>query len=250
MQGKDRFRRRSIQIRDRVAEPLSSARDCSIVLLPDRCQPIELGIISTAEIITEIDAYLLCLRQARELLDGLDGVARRHNVARKQAPIKVTKAASVTSITAPTRKVRVHHKVARPKMDQGRKTADLVVASARMMTVQMTPVQPEVTVELPIAGEGVLLSSEPKRALDLGRRHINQQRQAKVSESAKPVNALSNSAPYRVIVVSAEEAQKSRESAAHPAVNQPRVLANGLTGRRAFEALFTDATDSSVASSV
>jgi hypothetical protein len=170
--------------------------------------------MSTAEIITAIDAYLLCLRQARELLDGSDEVARRHNVARKQAPIKVTKAALTTSTTALTRKVQAHQKLARPRTNQGRKAADLPAASGRIMTVPMTHIRPEATTELPIAGEDALVSFGPKRAQDLGRRHSNRQTGAKVQESAKPVNALSNSAPYRVVVVSAEEAQKARERAA------------------------------------
>jgi hypothetical protein len=204
--------------------------------------------MSTAEIITEIDAYLLCLRQARELLDGSDEVARRHNVARKQAPVKVTKTASAISITALSRRVQANQKLARPRTNQGREAADLPAASGKMMTVQMTHIRPEATTELPIAGEDALVSFGPKRAQDLGRWHSNRQTRAKVQESAKPVNALSNSTPFKVKVVSAEEAQKARERAARPAVNHQHVSASGLTGRRAFEALFTDATDSPVAS--
>jgi hypothetical protein len=109
--------------------------------------------MSAAEIITEIDAYLLCLRQAHELLDGPDGVARRHNVARKQAPIEIMKTASAISITAPSRKVQAHQKVARPKTNRGIKAVSLVVAFGRRMAVQMTPIQPEATAELPIVGE-------------------------------------------------------------------------------------------------
>jgi len=112
----------------------------------------------------------------------------------------------------------------------------------------MTHIRPEATTELPIAGEDALVSFGPKRAQDLGRWHSNRQTRAKVQESAKPVNALSNSTPFKVKVVSAEEAQKARERAARPAVNHQHVSASGLTGRRAFEALFTDATDSPVAS--
>jgi hypothetical protein len=220
------------------------------MLLQDRCQPIELVLMSTAEIITEIDAYLLCLRQARKLLDGSDGVARRHNVTRKQAPIEIMKTASAISITASSRKVQTHQRVARPKTNRGIKAASLVVASGRGVAVQMTPIQPEATAELQIVGEDALLASGPERTQDLGLRHSNRQAPAEVQESAKPVNALSNSAPYRVVVVSAEEAQKARERAARPAVNHQHVSASGLTGRRAFEALFTDATDSPVASSI
>jgi hypothetical protein len=63
----------------------------------------------------------------------------------------------------------------------------------------------------------------------------------------KPPIALTGSMSSKVVVVSAEQVQREREQAAHPAIRRPRTPYSGLTGRLAFEALFKDETDPSKA---
>lgn len=64
-------------------------------------------------------------------------------------------------------------------------------------------------------------------------------------EYSKPEIAVAGRLHSKIVVVSAEQAQRERERAAQPAVQRPRVPAIGLTGRAAFEALFNDGSNTS-----
>lgn len=64
-------------------------------------------------------------------------------------------------------------------------------------------------------------------------------------EHAKPAIALAGRVPSKIVVVSAEQAQRERDRAAQSVVQRPRLPAIGLTGRAAFEALFNDGSDTS-----
>jgi hypothetical protein len=54
----------------------------------------------------------------------------------------------------------------------------------------------------------------------------------------KPAIALAGPTNAKIVVVSAEQVQREREQASHPAVPRPRLPSNGRTGKLAFEALF------------
>jgi hypothetical protein len=64
-------------------------------------------------------------------------------------------------------------------------------------------------------------------------------------ENSKPAIALGGPVHSRIVVVSAEQAQRELERAAQSEVRRPRVPATGLTGKLAFEALFNDGGDTS-----
>jgi hypothetical protein len=64
-------------------------------------------------------------------------------------------------------------------------------------------------------------------------------------EKSKPAIALAGLVHSKIVVVSAEQAQREWERAAQSEVRRPRVPATGLTGKRAFEALFNDGNDTS-----
>jgi hypothetical protein len=59
----------------------------------------------------------------------------------------------------------------------------------------------------------------------------------------KPAIALAGPMNAKIVVISAEQIQREREKAAHPAIRRPRLPASGLSGRRAFEALFRNQAD-------
>ncbi len=56
----------------------------------------------------------------------------------------------------------------------------------------------------------------------------------------KPAIALAGPTITKVVVISAEQVQREREQASHPAVLRPRLPASGLSGKLAFESLFKD----------
>ncbi len=64
-------------------------------------------------------------------------------------------------------------------------------------------------------------------------------------EKSKPAIALASSTTPKIVVVSAEQARLERERAKQPHVRRPRLPSTGLSGKQAFEALFTDTPDPS-----
>lgn len=63
-------------------------------------------------------------------------------------------------------------------------------------------------------------------------------------EYSKPAIALAGPVRSKIVVVSAEQAQREQERAAQSAVQRPRLPAIGIR-RTAFEALFNDGSDTS-----
>jgi hypothetical protein len=201
--------------------------------------------MSTAEIITEIDAYLLCLRQARGLLAGPEGIARRRHPLRKRAVAKATEATLAPPPVARIRQVKARQKAVQQTTNAVNKAIDLVAVPDTMTAGQIASPQPEAAVPQSPIEKDARLSAGRNRTQNAGRQQSGGQEQATTSEQAKSVNAISGSAPFRVVVVSAEEARKAREQAAYSIVKRPRASVAGLTGRKAFEALFNDESNSS-----
>lgn len=97
-----------------------------------------MGLMPIAEIIAEIDAYLLCLRRARHLLASSDGVARQLNAVRKQVPTEIAKMALATSTAGRVQKVQAHRRTAPRKTIPESKGADMAAVPDSMVTSETT----------------------------------------------------------------------------------------------------------------
>lgn len=210
----------------------------------------KMGLMPIAEIVAEIDAYLLCLRRARQLLASSDEVARRRNAVRKQVPTEIAKTVLATSTAGRIQKVQARRRTASRKTIPESKGADMAVVPDSVVTSETTLSHADTTAQQSPVGESLPVPAGRNRTPNVSQPRSDRQKQAASPETAKAANALGGSAVSRVVVVSAEEAQQARERAAHPAVMHHRASATGLTGRAAFEALFSDGIDSSVAASV
>jgi hypothetical protein len=95
--------------------------------------------------------------------------------------------------------------------------------------------------------EGALpLQKKNTRAMPQRRRPVRQEKApAKVETSPKLATASSRPVPTGWIAVSAEEAKLQREPETHLAQLRSATPSRGLTGRKAFEALFGDTSESS-----
>ena len=196
--------------------------------------------------IAEIDAHLRCLRQTRDLLAGSNKVARLRDSSHRHAPIEVTETASARSARVQIPKIKTRQRAARRMTNSESNAVDLIVAPESLTAVQATQFQPRTTEQQSPPAESAPFLAGENRGQEAKHERSGWRKQATASESAKPANALGGSVPFRVVVVSAEEAQKTRDRAMPSAVMQPRKPASGLSGRLAFEALFKVGSDSSV----
>jgi hypothetical protein len=201
--------------------------------------------MSISRIVTEIDAYLFRLRQARELLAGSEKAARQRHAPRKRVATRVTEAISAPSPVVRIQPIRVRQKAAQQTMNAANKAVDLVVMPDATTAAQDVSFQPEAESLLPPIEKDMQFAAGRTRTENAERQQSGRQERATALEQAKPMNAISGSPSSRVVVVSAEEVRKAREQAAHFAVKRPRVSVAGLTGRKAFEALFNDESNSS-----
>jgi hypothetical protein len=136
------------------------------------------------------------------------------------------------------------------KADAESKDVELAVtpidsAPDKAGAIQIVPVRSEASVP-----QEVQLPVRRERSQDAGRERREQQKQAAAVESAKSAKPLAGPTPLRVVVVSAEEAQKARRPAEYPVAVHFRTPATPQSGRLAFEALFKDDADSASVSSV
>jgi hypothetical protein len=200
-----------------------------------------------AEIINEVDAYLSRLRQARELL--LDGSTEppQKTVRRRKRGVMVRWSRPASSIRrradekkSPSNHPVAHLKPVRKRVDPSSE-ATSAVAEHLSHSEQTKISEPKRTVEesVPITRLPASRQISPIRSV--------KHRFAKPSSGSKPgpikpAIALAGPMNTKIVVVSAEQAQKEREQAARPPIPRPRRSASGLSGRLAFEALFEDGT--------
>lgn len=193
------------------------------------------------EIIAEIDTYLFRLRQARKLL--LD---RRMESQPKSVPRK----AGGTDSHAGRHRGDAHgsrskQAGASPKTVAKRPESDAQVpipttaASVVATTEQPTVPQPERAIV-----QSIVVTRVPARRRT-GSVGSKRDRTPKPDSGAKPdpikpAIALAGPVRTKIVVVSPEQKQREREQAANPQVQRPRTPISGLSGRRAFEALFPD----------
>ncbi len=206
-----------------------------------------------AEIITEIDAYLARLRQARELLLDRRTEAPQKTVPRRKRKVIVRQAAPAFSSKgrAYENKSRSNHPVAHLNKVAKRidTSAQVLSAVADKASDSEKPaiIEPERTVQ-----QSALIrrlpAKEPSTSIRSVRHRTAKPALSTMRDKINPPIALAGPMSSKVVVVSAEQVQREREQAAHPAIRRPRTPSSGLSGRLAFEALFKDETDPSKAS--
>jgi hypothetical protein len=205
------------------------------------------------EIINEIDAYLLRLRQARELMLELGTEAPLTRQARRETKVMVKQAKPAFSSLrqADENKSRSKHSVAHLK--KIRKRVDMSARASSSVARQASDSEHLADVEQErMLQQNVPITRLPaRRRSGLGRSLLHRAaKRALVNnlDAMKPAIALARPLETKIVVVSAQQVQREREQARRPVVLRPRLPAAGLSGRSAFEALFKDETESSKAS--
>jgi hypothetical protein len=202
---------------------------------PKAVQPI-------TEIIHELDAYLSCLRQARELL--LD---RRAEAPPKKVHRRKRKVPPGQADPAPSGRRRAVKNKSRsnPPVAHLKKQSEHIEISAltpSSITHHATPEQRVMTTLQRVIPQSVVVKGIPSKGLRTSIRSVrlrtSKSNPGTKPDAAKPAIALAGPAGAKIVVVPAEQLRRERERAAHPEVRRPRVPASGLTGRLAFEALF------------
>jgi len=207
--------------------------------------------MTIAEIINEIDAYLLCLRHARDLLLAPMTEARRERESRRKTAVKASKPGRPLS--------------SKPRIRENKSRFDPMVAPATTPRQNVdpdsqvrgsvgpqaaVPEQPPVAVTAQKPQQDVTIERLPssyrqRSSTRTVRRPVTKRALGTILENSKPAIALANPAHSKIVVVSAEQAQRERERAAKSESRRPRLPATGLTGKLAFEALFNDGNDTS-----
>ena len=199
--------------------------------------------MSMAEIINEIDAYLLRLCNARDLLSAPMGEARRKGELRRKRPSK-------TGRPLPSM----------PRIRENKSRFDRMVAPAATPEQRVDSVprvlgsvaqqaaileEPPVVVTAQKPQQDVPIQRPPSSdrrmsSIRIDRRTLTKPAFGTTLENSKPAIALAGPVHSKIVVVSAAQAQRERERLAQSAVQRPRVPAIGLTGKAAFEALFNN----------
>jgi hypothetical protein len=205
--------------------------------------------VPLAEIINEIDLYLLRLQQARDLLAASTITEQRSRVRSRQTAISVRKRVRAARSAQPLPEKKLPAGVTTPTP---KPAAENLYGSQDRVSVTVERAErnepaflaPELALH---QVEGTLsLQKKNPRAKPQRRRPLRQEKaRAKLVTSPMPATASSKPVPTGWIVVSAEEAKRQREPEAHLAQLRSATPSRGLTGRRAFEALFGDTSESS-----
>jgi hypothetical protein len=207
-------------------------------------------LMTIAEIINEIDAYLLCLRHARDVLLAPMTEARLEGESRHKRVVKASKTGRpfLSKPRIREKKSRFDRKVApaatpEQRVNSASRVHGSVAPQAAVLTqppVAVTPQKPQQDVPI----ERLPSSDRRMSSTRTARRPVTKRAFGTILET-KPAIALAGPIHSKILVVSAEQAQRERERAAQSEVRRPRVPASGLTGKLAFEALFNDGSDTS-----
>lgn len=200
-------------------------------------------VMPRTEIIHEIDAYLSCLRQARELLSERRTKAPQSSVLRRNGKVALRHA---DPASPPKRRTGKNKSRSNPLVAHLKRETERVEVSAPVPSSVTHPAvrleQPAIAQpERPIPQSVVvkkLPSKGPKSSIRSMRLRTSKSKSGTKPDAAKPAIALAGPAGAKIVVVPAEQVRLERERAAQPEVRRPRVPASGLTGRLAFEALF------------
>ena len=200
-----------------------------------------------AEIINEIDAYLSRLRQARELLLGRGTEAPQNGVHPRKTKATVRRPGTASSIRrrgnenkSPSNPPVAHLKTVRSPVDARLQVPSAVAAHpSHSERAKITEPKPTIAESIAITRLPARRRLSPVRSVHP---RIAEPSLGNTRVTVKPAIALAGPMNSKIVVVSAEQAQKEREQAARPANPRPRRPASGLTGRSAFEALFEEGT--------
>ena len=200
-------------------------------------------LMAIADILIEIDAYLLRLHHARALLAPVKDTSpkRAHHV---QKQTKVQKPDS--SMTSKSR-IREARSQSRPPVATAPQVPALV--SSRVDTERLTVVPAEAVPHHDLNPNMVPIK-RLRPSLRGVRRGLAKPALGTEADRIKPAIALSGSM-NRIVVVSPEQLQQDRDRTANavkPEVRRPRMPSTGLSGKLAFEALFNDTLDPSKSS--
>jgi hypothetical protein len=208
--------------------------------------------VRLAEIIHEIDEYLLRLQQARDLLATTTTAERRSPARSRQPTIIARKRVRATTRNArPLAEKKLPAKVTtrRPKPAAENDSGSHIGISVTAEVKAAERNEPSLSApeRVPRKVEG---APSPQRKgaqfTPQSRRTVRREKApAKLETAPKPTTAFGKPVSTGWIVVSAEEAKRQREPQAHLARARPTSPTRGLTGRRAFEALFGDPSESS-----
>ena len=207
--------------------------------------------MAIADIIREIDAYIVRLRQARDFLAASLTGALDARGSYRTNKVRVGK-------TAPELRAKRRVRDLESRLDSADRTVKPARGPNDSASEQRRPVAPlavevhqtliaaadPAPVETPRPVE-TFAPAELGTARRRGRRRVARETSGAIAETRKPANALSNSTASGIIVVSAAEVQRERERAAQSVAVRPRVSWTGQTGRLAFEALFKNEPDTS-----
>jgi len=205
--------------------------------------------VPLAEIINEIDVYLLRLRQARDLLAASTMTEQRSPARSRQRAINARKRDRATRSVQPLPKKKLPDGIATRKP---KPAAENIYGSQNRVSVTVETAErnePAFLAPEPASHqvEGAMsLQKENPRTTPQRHRPVRQKKApANLETSPMPATASSRPVPTGWIVVSAEEAKRQREPEAHLAQLRSAAPSRGLTGRKAFEALFGDTSESS-----
>ncbi len=205
-----------------------------------------------AEIIDEIDRYVLRLQHARDLLVGSTMAEQRSPASSRQMATNARRRVRATrnALEFPEKKLAAGITTRKPKP-----AAENIFGSHGGVSV---------TVEAAERNEPALSAPESAshqvertlsvqkgntRATPQGRRPVRQKKApTKLETSPMPAATSSKPVPTGWVVVSAKEAKRQREAGKNLAQLRSATPSRGLTGRRAFEALFGDTSESSSSS--
>ena len=207
-----------------------------------------------AEIIHEIDAYLSRLRQARELLSGRTTKAPQGKLPRRKKKASVKRADPASS--APRRVGRnktrsnrpVEHRKEQKSLGGPVSQVSDAISLQTANTEQLARVEPERIIPQEVVITRLPASRRNRSPRLVGHRTAKQA--SRISPGpVLPAIALAGRTNARIVVVSADQVQRERAQAAQPVLQRPRIVSSGLSGRRAFEALFAESADPSRGSS-
>jgi hypothetical protein len=199
--------------------------------------------MAIADIITEIDTYLSCLRRARAILSASIPGQRSEKTIRRKEKAKAGKAAPFVSNVF---RLREKKSGSNKLLPQGMMTVEKRVNSEFQAPGLAAPevAMPEQPPTLELQTQRIVeIEKLPSRGgrrsiLPAQRRTMPRKLDPKPNQIT-PAIALAGSMSSRIVVVSAEEAKRERNRPVDPEV-QPRRVPTGLTGKLAFEALFKD----------
>jgi hypothetical protein len=206
-----------------------------------------------AEIIHEIDAYLSRLRQARELLSGRATKVPQGRLLRLKKKASAKRADPATSIPRPVAENKTGSN--RPVEYRKEQKSPIDPVSQGSGAIPLKTVNPEKLARVEperIIPQDVVITRVPASRRNRSFRPVGRTAKRASRTNSGPVQpaiALAGHTNPRIVVVPADQVKRQRAQAAQPVIRRPRIASSGLSGRRAFEALFADSADPSRGSS-